>query len=217
VPTSRPVYASVWYCSRTGCESIADCGRKTGSISSVKWYQVIALFIGTKIGVAVALALFLIPVAYAQDAVPTEILQRALLIKVGNSTGTAFIIDHNGKVYIVTARHVAAALPHIKAIFQLWRSNKWEDVQTVRTIFPSSASVDIAIFETEEKIARPFQVALSGADEGPTMGQQVWFLGYPFGDTAMTSRAIVGECGHRDLRDGGENCSPFPGGPIGRR
>jgi S1-C subfamily serine protease len=152
--------------------------------------RVMASLIGGKIGAfAAAFALYLIPVAYAQDAVPTEILQRTFLIKVGNTTGTAFIVDRNGKVYVVTARHVVAGLPDTKATFQLWRSNKWQDVQTVRTMLPSSASVDIAIFETEEKIARPFQIAVSGTDEGPTMGQQVWFLGYPFGDTAMTSRS----------------------------
>lgn len=136
----------------------------------------------------VGLGLSFLLVAHAQDAVPAEILQRTLLIKVGDRTGTAFTIDHNGGLYVVTARHVAAGLPNTNAVFQLWRANKWEDVRTVKTLFPRSTDVDIAVFETGERTGQPFQVAMSGQDEGPTMGQQVWFLGYPFGDTALTSR-----------------------------
>ena len=125
----------------------------------------------------------------AQDAVPIEILQRTFLIKVGNSTGTAFKLDYKGAIYLVTARHVAAILPQTKPVFQIWRNNKWEDIHAARKILPASADVDIALFETGEKIAQPFPIAVSTQDEGPTLGQQVWFLGYPFGDTALTSRA----------------------------
>jgi S1-C subfamily serine protease len=126
----------------------------------------------------------------AQDAVPGEILQRTFLVKVGNSTGTAFTIDYRGAVYLLTARHVAASLPEIKPVFQIWRDNKWEDVHALRRILPASDDVDIAVLETGEKIAQPFQVAVSAQDEGPTLGQQVWFLGYPFGDTGLTSRMV---------------------------
>jgi hypothetical protein len=80
-------------------------------------------------------------------------------------------------------------LPESKPVFQMWRNNKWEDVHAARRILPASADVDIALFETEEKIARPFQIAASTQDDSVTLGQQVWFLGYPFGDTALTSRA----------------------------
>ena len=37
------------------------------------------------------------------------------------------------------------------------------------------------MFQTDEKISQPFQVTLMGKTDGVTMGQQVWFLGYPFG------------------------------------
>jgi S1-C subfamily serine protease len=125
----------------------------------------------------------------AQDAVPMEILQRTLLIKVEKSTGTAFALDYKGLTYLITARHVAANLPDIKPAFQLWRDNKWVDFIGVRRILPAAPEVDIAVLETEEKAPQPFQIAVPADDEGPTMGQQVWFLGYPFGDTALTTRA----------------------------
>jgi hypothetical protein len=110
------------------------------------------------------------------------------LIKVGNSTATAFTVDYKGAIYLVTARHVAGALPENNPVLQMFLKDKWEELHLSKRLLPPSADVDIAVFATGEKIAKPFQVGLSSEGEGPTMGQQVWFLGYPFGDTAMTTR-----------------------------
>src|ERR1035438_1459190 len=131
--------------------------------------------------ILVIFAVWIVPIvllAFAQDAVPTEILDRTILIKVGNVQGTAFSVDYLGKLYLITARHVAAGLPEVKATIQVWQSEQWKDYQTVRTLFPSSSAVDIAVFETTENVSQPFKVSsTSGAQ---TMGQQVWFLGYPW-------------------------------------
>jgi hypothetical protein len=122
----------------------------------------------------------LVSVALAQDAIPMEILQRTMLIKIGNMYGTAFKIDHEGKIYVVTARHLVAGVPEIKATIQVWEQ-AWKDYHTVRTIFPSSPDVDIAIFETEERISQPYTIKPESAETGgTTFGQQVWFLGYPW-------------------------------------
>jgi hypothetical protein len=75
---------------------------------------------------------------------------------------------------------VIAELPKTNATIQIMKSGKWPDFHTVRTLFPPSSEVDIAVFETEEKI-QPFEIPMSGTDDGVTMGQQVWFLGYPWG------------------------------------
>ncbi len=98
-----------------------------------------------------------------------------------------FMLDHKGKLFFVTARHVAAALPD-RPKFQLWIKDAWQDYEAVRKILPSNPDVDIAVLETGEKAEHPFLIAPSSGNEGPTLGQQVWFLGFPFGDTAMTSR-----------------------------
>jgi hypothetical protein len=118
--------------------------------------------------------------ALAQDAVPGEILNRTLSIKVGNETGTAFSIDYEGKLYLVTARHVTTGLPETKATIEIQRSGKWISYQTKRTLFPKSQNADIAVFETGETLEKPFGVRTSDLG-GVTMGQQVWFLGYPYG------------------------------------
>jgi hypothetical protein len=133
-----------------------------------------------KLTLVVAVLILLVSVAFAQDAVPTEILQRTILIKVEDVYGTAFAVDYQGKMYLVTARHVVAGLPDSKATIQIWRSEQWKDFHTVRTLLPASSDVDIAVFETDEKVTQPYNVAVAGGTSGPTMGQQVWFLGYPY-------------------------------------
>ena len=57
----------------------------------------------------------------------------------------------------------------------------WNEYQTVKTLFPSSDDVDIAVFETNELIQSPYLIGPARKGEGPTFGQEVWFLGYPFG------------------------------------
>lgn len=118
----------------------------------------------------------------AQDAVPDEILSRTIFIRVGSEAGTAFTIDYHDKLYLVTARHVVAGVPESRATIQVRRADKWEDYHTVKTLYPSSSDVDIAVFETNEKVSKPFTITPAvGKGEGATMGQQLWFIGYPFG------------------------------------
>jgi S1-C subfamily serine protease len=136
---------------------------------------------------AVALWMSLVSVALAQDAVPGEILQRTLFIK-GSEYGTAFTVDYQGNLYLVTARHVVAGLPESKATILVWQEDQWKNYHTVKTIFPASSDVDIAVIETAEKVPQPYGV--SSAPGGPTMGQQVWFLGYPYGISSHFSGGI---------------------------
>lgn len=138
------------------------------------------------------LAMFLAFVAtvYAQDAVPGEMLMRTMLINNGRKYGTAFKVDYQGRIYLVTARHMVEGMPSSKANFQVWKENRWQDLPTVRTLFPKSSDVDIAVLETDEKITQPYQITADDTGGGVTFGQQVWFLGYPF---QLMTRARTGE------------------------
>jgi hypothetical protein len=132
------------------------------------------------------------PALFTQDAVPTEILNRTINIRAGNVSGSAFEIDRQGKVYLVTARHMVAGLPVTGAIIQVRKSEQWLDYKAVKIIFPKSDDVDIAVLATNETVPKPFEVAIAQGEEGPTMGQQVWFLGYPF-EEALRSRTPNGD------------------------
>jgi S1-C subfamily serine protease len=131
--------------------------------------------------------------AYAQDAVPGEIASRTIFIKQkgSNEGGSAFTLDYKGKLYLITARHVIEGIARSGAIIEVRRSNKWEDYHTVKTLYPSSADADIAVFESDETAAQPFGIApAAGASTtaGVTFGQQVWFIGYPFGMSSVLAK-----------------------------
>lgn len=142
--------------------------------------------------VAVVVALMSLPaMSVAQDAVPSEILQRTFFIKAGTEGGTAFAVDYKGRMYLVTARHVVAGLPTENATIQVWKQGEWQDYHTVKTIFPSSTNADIAVFETNETVSNPFAIAAVDDTSGPSMGQHIWFLGYPFGISSRFSNGNI--------------------------
>lgn len=151
--------------------------------------------------VLVALAFCLLSTAaLGQDAVPVEILTRTWFIRVGNEGGTAFVLDRQNKVYLVTARHVVTGLPPTDGTIQVWQSNEWRNYPIVRTLFPPSNDVDIAVLETKETIPQPYVIQPNeGNSGGPAMGQQVWFLGYPFG---LGSQMAKGSKGPLDVFSG---------------
>jgi hypothetical protein len=117
----------------------------------------------------------------AQDAVPGEILSRTFYIKNGNESGTAFAVDYEGDMFLITARHLAAGLPTENATIQIWQQGQWKDYHTLKTLYPSSNDADIAVLETSEKVKTPYGITPVAPDDGATFGQPVWFLGYPFG------------------------------------
>jgi hypothetical protein len=113
--------------------------------------------------------------ACAQYELPNEIFERTLLIRSDKVMATAFKFDVSGRIYLVTTRRLASQLPLKNAIVQVWRSDKWNDLQTKRTFFPTNQAVDLAVLETTESRAIPYRVVKSS--EVLTTDQKVWFMG----------------------------------------
>ena len=129
----------------------------------------------------VALVFFTDNSTWAQDAVPSEIMARTQFIRWGAEAGTAFTVEYQGRIYLITAKHVVAGVPDTNATIQVRVGDKWEDYQTTNTIYPSSPNVDIAIFATKEKRDHPFAIEPMSGSSSVTFGQQLWFIGYPYG------------------------------------
>jgi hypothetical protein len=100
-----------------------------------------------------------------------------MVVRSGKEQATAFKFDQGGRIYLVTTRRLGKTLRPNDAVVQVWRNQTWNDLQTVRTLFPTSGDVDLAILETNERIARPYTVVKS--EEVFTTGQRVWLLGGP--------------------------------------
>ena len=114
--------------------------------------------------------------AHAQYEVPDEIFQRTLLIRSGTKQATAFKFEQGGRIYLVTTRYFGKNLSLTNAVVQVWHNQVWSDIPTLRTLFPASKEVDLAILETSEKVAKPYAVVKSS--EVLTTGQPVWFMGW---------------------------------------
>jgi len=81
-----------------------------------------------------AFFLLIVSPTFAQDAVPAEMLQRTLLIRNGTHQGTGFLMDYQGKLYIITAnsysRHCSSS--KISALCMTGKSSQspdgWESI-----------------------------------------------------------------------------------------
>jgi hypothetical protein len=181
-----------------------------------------------KRALAALLAWCLAAAAWAQ--VPTSnVLYRVLRIRTANSTGSAFTIEVDGKQYLITARHLLNGLGSQGEV-DLWLGGRWTKT-SARIFYPASPAVDIAALDLGRAVTITFPLEPSSG--GLALGQQVYFLGYPyglgtssaapapqgFGELPFLKGGIVSAVDDRDpqasiLYLDGQNNPGFSGGPI---
>lgn len=116
--------------------------------------------------------------AGAQSQVPTSnVIYRVLRIRTPTSTGSAFTIEVDGRQYLITARHLLEGMGSEGEI-ELWMERRWSRFHA-RILYPAKASVDAAALDLGRPVTVTFPLEPSAG--GLTLGQQVYFLGYPFG------------------------------------
>jgi len=162
--------------------------------------------------------------------VPTSnVLYRVLRIKTATSTGSAFTIEVDGKQYLITARHLLEGFGNEGEI-ELWIEGRWSRIGA-RAIYPAKQLVDVAALDLGRPVTITFPLTASSG--GLTLGQQVFFLGYPyglgtsasapappgFGELPFLKSGIVSAVDDRDpdaniLYLDGQNNPGFSGGPI---
>ena len=176
--------------------------------------------------------LFSLPfVANAQDALPIGFLVHTLAIKTANGIGSSFLVNHKGKIYLVTAGHVVRGLASADTPVQVLKDGVWRPIHVVKVLHPPSAKVDIAVLKTELEAKPSEAIQLDDDDnEDVMMGQSVWFLGYPSADLlhsyfqghkemAFVKRGSMSAMDGKDpdaviLYIDGINNKGFSGGPI---
>jgi hypothetical protein len=158
------------------------------------------------------------------------VLYRVLRIRTSTATGSAFSIEVDGRQYLITARHVLRGFG-AEGDVDLWIEGRWTRAQA-RAVYPRKEVVDIAALDFGRPVTITFPLEASAG--GLTLGQQVYFLGYPYGlSTAGTAApappgfgeipflkgGIVSAMDYRDpeanvLYLDGQNNPGFSGGPI---
>lgn len=161
--------------------------------------------------------------------ITSNVIQRTFHIQYKKKIATAFFIDIDQRQYLVTARHVVSDIFSDTTI-SILHDRKWREI-TVKLVGHAPGEADISV------LALPFRI--SGADltlhttaAGLTIGQDVYFLGFPFGmfgtigqennayPVPFVKKAIVScfefneKYGlHRIFLDGHNNPG-FSGGPV---
>ena len=115
-------------------------------------------------------------VHFAATLIPTaNIVQKTFLIRQGNSLGTAFAIEADGREYLITARHL---VPDTRAPIAILHGDKWKQL-TVTGIYHHLGEPDVAAITLGRQLAPRYPVGLYPSET--IIGQDVAFLGFPFG------------------------------------
>jgi S1-C subfamily serine protease len=161
--------------------------------------------------------------------ITANVFTRIFFIRAGaDSVGTGFTIEVDNRQYLVTARHVVQTLKPPTDI-HISRENEWKALPVTTVWRHPSPDIDIAVIPLTLQLSRTLPCLPQSA--GLVWGQEVFFLGYPFGQTGERTEANGGypiafvrratfAAGLRDSKgylllmlDG--HCNPgFSGGPI---
>jgi len=109
--------------------------------------------------------------------ITTNVLHRTFHIRYGSSAGTAFTIDQNSRQYLITARHVVEGIGSGDSV-NLFHENQWKNV-SIRLVGLGAEGTDIAVLSTSIQLSPSYPLKSSQA--GLVYGQQLFFLGFPFG------------------------------------
>lgn len=154
--------------------------------------------------------------------ITANFVHRTFRIRVGDSLGTAFTVDVDGRQYLVTARHVlAGANPTEMGIFG---NNQWQPCG-VQLVGHAPGQIDISVLAPAVRLTPP-NLPVTVSSDGMAYGQELRFLGFPYhflGNVIFTDagyplpfakRATV-SCfdGNVYLLDGHNNPG-FSGGPV---
>ncbi len=108
--------------------------------------------------------------------IPIEIISRVFRIKHGNSTGSCFTLELDGKQYICTAKHCVENFTD--GTLEVFQDREWKCIRTVLVGYGSDGA-DIAVLATN------FQLSPSYSLHSPTKpspyAQELYFLGFPYG------------------------------------
>lgn len=112
-----------------------------------------------------------------EEGIPDVFLDRVLPIRLGNASGTCFVVDVDNRQYLITARHVISQTP-FDGKLEIFSKGSWHSIKA-HLILPRNEETDVAALAPENIIMSKVEFPLGAA--GVVLGQKVYFLGYPFG------------------------------------
>jgi hypothetical protein len=160
--------------------------------------------------------------------VPSNVFNRVFHLRIGESYATGFVIDADGKSYLVTAKHFAKDISSSSEIL-VHHDEQWKTLN-VRLVAHAPGEIDITVLAPPSRMALP-ELVLPADMGGLVYSQDVYFLGYPYGwfgrlgelnrnyPMPFIKKAIVScveqeESGIKRVYLDGHNNPGFSGGPV---
>ena len=122
--------------------------------------------------------------------ITANFIQRTFRIKCGDSLGAAFTVDVDDRQYLVTASHVVERFRSTVGV-EVFGNGVWTAVQA-SLVAHGSGGVDISVLAPAAPMSPPGLPVVASSD-GLAYGQDVYFLGFPYG---VLSQIIFGDAGH---------------------
>lgn len=155
--------------------------------------------------------------------ITANIIHRVFHIRYHNSLGTGFTIDISGREYLVTARHIVETLQGSE-IIELFSNGTWIQID-VHLVGHALGEADISVLATERRLTPP-NLPMEAESNGLIYGQNVYFLGFPYGflgqynfgsdgfPLPFVKKAIVSLFNGSTYLLDGHNNPGFSGGPV---
>ena len=108
---------------------------------------------------------------------PTNVLFRTFFIR-AEQYGTAFAVDVGARQYLLTARHLLAKTGDSVAL-KLFFKKVWLDL-SAKVIARGKGEVDLVVLELPQRVSSKDFIAQPAGVGEMTVGQDVYFVGYPY-------------------------------------
>jgi len=108
-----------------------------------------------------------------------------LLIRTPKGRGTGFTIDVDGRQYLVTAKHLVSGLKKQDEV-EVSKDENWNQVHVI--IYRCDDPIDIAVLIPDKQLTLNFP--LEPGIAGAMFGQDVYFAGFPHGESYMKGGAL---------------------------
>ncbi len=110
--------------------------------------------------------------------ITSNVLGRTFHLRHERAVATGVAIDVDDRSYLVTARHFASTISS-EAVFDVFYQEEWKSL-SVRLVGHAPGEVDISVLAPPLVLCTP-SVPLPADISGLIYGQDVYFLGFPYG------------------------------------
>lgn len=155
--------------------------------------------------------------------ITANVIHRVFMIRWRDQVGTAFAIDIEERQYLITARHIVTSLVGSDTV-ELFGNGTW-NAFPIRLIGHAAADVDISVLAGDHVIVPP-NLPLEATSQGVIYGQDLHFLGFPYGMVGnyffgaggyplpLVKRATLSHFQRSVYLLDGHNNPGFSGGPV---